>query len=76
MGDVMSGSDCRFVEFDVVNIPAGEFWMGSDPVEGEDDGYLGQLRHKVCLPDYIIQAGSSPPKVPDSYRCSFGYLPD
>jgi formylglycine-generating enzyme required for sulfatase activity len=28
--------------------------MGSDPVEGEDDGYLGQPRHRVYLPGYYL----------------------
>jgi formylglycine-generating enzyme required for sulfatase activity len=48
------GSDLQSVEIDLVHIPAGEFWMGGEPVEGEDDGYLGQPRHRVYLPEYWI----------------------
>ena len=48
------GSNCQLVDIDLVHVPAGEFWMGSDPSAGEDDGYLGQPRHRVYLPDYCI----------------------
>jgi formylglycine-generating enzyme required for sulfatase activity len=41
-------------DLELVHIPAGEFWMGSDSVEGEDDGYLGQPRHGVYLSEYWI----------------------
>ena len=42
------------LEFDLVHIPAGEFWMGGDSKGDEDDGYLGQPRHRVYLPDYLL----------------------
>ena len=41
-------------EHDWVRVPAGEFWMGADPVGKDGDAYLGQPRHRVYLPEYWI----------------------
>jgi formylglycine-generating enzyme required for sulfatase activity len=48
------GSNPQPYDIDLVHVPAGAFWMGDDPVPGEEDGYLGQPRHRVHLPEYWI----------------------
>ena len=48
------GSNGQLVDIDLIHIPAGEFWMGSDPAVGEENGYLGQPRHRVYLHEYYI----------------------
>jgi formylglycine-generating enzyme required for sulfatase activity len=42
------------VEMEFIRIPAGEFWMGSDPNKAKDAFDNEKPRHKVFLPEYWI----------------------
>jgi formylglycine-generating enzyme required for sulfatase activity len=46
--------DPQLTGIEWVHIPAGAFWMGSEPTGDEADAYLGQPRHSVYLADYCI----------------------